>query len=147
MQRAHERPSYAASIETYLERLNADVWTIELKDGSADQLPLFAPYRERLPKKVAIGVVSHRTLQVETPEEVAALTREALAFIPPEKLVLSSDCGFGRQGANRLIAFYKAAAIAQGANIVRRELGLDERPVPAADPALQVDVLRPLERM
>jgi 5-methyltetrahydropteroyltriglutamate--homocysteine methyltransferase len=147
MQRAHESPSYAASIETYLERLNADVWTIELKDGSRDELRLFAPYRERLSKKVAIGVVSHRALQVESPEEVAALVREALEVIPADRLVLSSDCGFGRQGANRLIAFYKAAAIAQGANIVRRELGVEERPVPAADPALQVDVLGRLERV
>jgi 5-methyltetrahydropteroyltriglutamate--homocysteine methyltransferase len=141
MQRAHERPSYANSIETYLERLNVDVWTIELKDGSRDELRLFAPYQDRLKKKIAIGVVSHRGLQVETPAEVAELVREAMVFIPPEKMILSSDCGFGRQGANRLIAFYKAAAIAQGANIVRRELGFDERPVRAADPALQVDVL------
>jgi 5-methyltetrahydropteroyltriglutamate--homocysteine methyltransferase len=59
--------------------------------------------------------------------------------IGPENLILSSDCGFGRQGSNRLIAFYKAAAIAQGANILRRELGVEERSVPAADPGLQVD--------
>jgi 5-methyltetrahydropteroyltriglutamate--homocysteine methyltransferase len=146
MQRAHEDPSYANSIETYLERLNADVWTIEL-DGSREQLRHFAPYRERLSKKVAIGVVSHRTLQVETPEEVAGLARAALEVIPADRLILSSDCGFGRQGANRLIAFYKAAAIAQGANVVRRELGVEERPVPAADPALQADVLASLERV
>ena len=37
---------------------------------------------------------------------------------------MSSDCGFGRQGCNREIAFYKASAIAQGCNIVRKELGL-----------------------
>jgi 5-methyltetrahydropteroyltriglutamate--homocysteine methyltransferase len=55
--------------------------------------------------------------------------------------VVSSDCGFGRQGCNREIAFYKSSAIAQGSNIVRRELGLPEAPVPAADPMLQVDVV------
>jgi 5-methyltetrahydropteroyltriglutamate--homocysteine methyltransferase len=58
-----------------------------------------------------------------------------------EHLILSSDCGFGRQGANRLIAFYKAAAIAQGANIVRRQLGLPERDVPCAVPEMQPDVV------
>ena len=42
--------------------------------------------------------------------------------------MLSSDCGFGRQGVPRPIAFYKAAALAQGANIVREELGVrDDR--------------------
>ena len=54
---------------------------------------------------------------------------------------MSSDCGFGRQGCNREIAFYKATAIAQGTNIVRRELGLAETRVRAADPALQTDIV------
>jgi 5-methyltetrahydropteroyltriglutamate--homocysteine methyltransferase len=141
MQRAAENPSYANSIEIYLDRLRSDVWTIELKDGDHGVLKLFERYKERMPKKLAIGVVSHRTLQVESAEEVAALIREALRFIDVDSLILSSDCGFGRQGCNRLIAFYKAAAIARGANIVRRELGLEERYAAAADPALQVDVL------
>jgi hypothetical protein len=57
------------------------------------------------------------------------------------KLVLSSDCGFGRQGFNRLVAFYKAAGIAQGRNIVLKELGLEPRYVAAADAALVPDVL------
>jgi 5-methyltetrahydropteroyltriglutamate--homocysteine methyltransferase len=140
MQRAAENPSYANSVETFLERLDIDVWTIEMKDGEQAELGLFAPYRDRLRVKVAVGVVSHRSLEVETPEEVAALVRTALGSIPADKLILSSDCGFGRQGANRLIAYYKAAAIAQGANIMRRELGGEERYVRGADPALQVDV-------
>ena len=141
MQRAVASPSYANSVEIYVERVNADVWTIELADSDLSALQLFAPYRGRLRKKVAIGVVSHRSLQVEPPEEVARIVRQALRFIDAEQLVLSSDCGFGRQGCNRLIAYYKAAAIAQGANIVRKELGGETREVRAADPALQVDVL------
>jgi 5-methyltetrahydropteroyltriglutamate--homocysteine methyltransferase len=58
-----------------------------------------------------------------------------------ESLVVSSDCGFGRQGCNREIAFYKASAIAQGCNIVRRELGIPVSEIPAADPMLQMDVV------
>ena len=54
---------------------------------------------------------------------MAAEIRKALKYIPAEKLIVSSDCGFGRQGCNREIAFYKASAIAQGCNIVRGELG------------------------
>jgi 5-methyltetrahydropteroyltriglutamate--homocysteine methyltransferase len=56
-------------------------------------------------------------------------------------LIVSNDCGFGRQGGNREIAFYKASALAQGSNIVRRELGLPTTSVPAADPKLQIDVV------
>ena len=40
----------------------------------------------------------------------------------------------------RPIALYKAAALAQGANIVREELGATTTPVRAADPSLQIDV-------
>jgi 5-methyltetrahydropteroyltriglutamate--homocysteine methyltransferase len=141
MQRGPGGGSYANSVETYLERLNADVWTVEMKDGGGEELELFRPFKGSMRKKIAVGVVSHRTLQVESPDEVAAFTRKALQSIDVENLVLTSDCGFGRQGSNRLVAFYKAAAIAQGANIVRRELGLEERYVPAADPALQADVI------
>jgi 5-methyltetrahydropteroyltriglutamate--homocysteine methyltransferase len=72
---------------------------------------------------------------------VAADVRKALKYVPPERLIVSSDCGFGRQGCNREIAFYKATAIAQGCNIIRRELGLAVTYVPAADPALQMDLV------
>ena len=140
MQRAHEDPSYANSLQTYIERMNADVLTIETKENDGRELELFAPFTNNMKRKVAIGVVSHRSLQVERPEEVAALTRKAMRYIKPENLVLTTDCGFGRGGANRMIAFYKAVAIAQGANIVRRELGFEESYVPAADPAFQVDI-------
>ncbi len=88
-----------------------------------------------------MGVVNHRQLQADLPSVVAGRVRRAMEVIPAEKLVLSSDCGFGRQGCNRIVAFYKAAAIAQGRNIVLKELGLEERYVAGADPALQTDVL------
>ena len=93
-------------------------------------------------KKVAVGVIDHRNLQVETPEQVAALLRKALEHIPPERLVVSSDCGFGREGMSRRIAFYKMVAIVRGTNIVRAELGLPEAESRASDPrfALGSDV-------
>jgi 5-methyltetrahydropteroyltriglutamate--homocysteine methyltransferase len=62
--------------------------------------------------------------------------RHALKYVDVERLLVTSDCGFGRQGANRLVALYKTAAAAQGANIVRREHGLPEIYVPCADPQL-----------
>src|SRR5579871_6092075 len=141
MQRVMEDTSYANSIEIYLERCRGDVWTLEMKDRNQKDLDLFAPFRNDLKKKICIGAVSHRALQADRPEDVAGEIRKALLYIPAEKLIVSSDCGFGRQGANREIAFYKASAIAQGCNIVRRELGLPVTEVPAADPMLQLDVV------
>jgi 5-methyltetrahydropteroyltriglutamate--homocysteine methyltransferase len=132
--------SYEPSMEIYLDRVNADVWTIESKHNGHELLPKLEPYKGKLDKKIAVGFISHRALQVETAQDVAADVRFALKYIEPEHLILSSDCGFGRQGVPRPIALYKAAALAQGANIVRGELGFDTTQVPAADPALQIDV-------
>ena len=105
------------------------------------KIELFEPLKGRLKKKICVGVVSHRRLQVESAEEVAVSIRHALKYIAPEQLIVSSDCGFGRQGCNRDIAFFKTAAIVQGTNIVRRELGLPESTSRAANPALQTDIV------
>ena len=141
MQRVMEDTSYANSIDLYLERCRGDVWTLEMKDRNQKDIELFAPFRNDLKKKICVGAVSHRSLQADRPEDVAGEIRRALEHISPEQLVVSSDCGFGRQGCNREIAFYKATAIAQGCNIVRGELGLATTYVPAADAALQTDIV------
>ena len=59
--------------------------------------------------------------------------RTALKSVPADRLLLSSDCGFGRQGMSRTHAFYKMIAITRGPNNVRRELGLPEAELPAGD--------------
>ncbi len=140
MQRVLEDTSYAPSFEDYMERVNGDVWTVEMKERNWADIELFKAYKgKKWPKKIAVGVISHRYLQVETPQEVAADIRNALKYIDPEQLVLSTDCGFGRQGCNRMIAFHKSVSMVQGANIVRQELGGEASMVRAADPNLQVD--------
>ena len=141
MQKVFSDESYANSMEIYLERLKGDVWTVEATENDLAEIDLFKPYAGRLQKKIAVGVVNHRTLQADMAPVVAARVRRALEVIPADKLILSTDCGFGRQGFNRTVAFYKTTAIAQARNIVLKELGLEERYVPAADPSLQVDVL------
>ena len=86
-------------------------------------------------------MISHRTLQADFPDVIADRVRRALEHIPADKLVLSSDCGFGRQGFNRHLAFYKAAGIPLARNVVLKELGVEERYIPAADEALAWDQL------
>jgi 5-methyltetrahydropteroyltriglutamate--homocysteine methyltransferase len=124
MQRVYRARSYEASVEIFMERLNIDVWTIESKDNGQEALPHLAKYRDSPRVKIALGVVTHRDLAADSPEEVAGEIRRAFDYIAPENLILTSDCGFGREGCPRNIALYKAAGIAQGANIIRRELGL-----------------------
>jgi 5-methyltetrahydropteroyltriglutamate--homocysteine methyltransferase len=139
MQRVFDKTSYRDAIELYLDRVNCDVWTVEMKDRANEDLELFGNWRETLNTKIAIGAVSHRQLQVERPAEVAEAIRTAARYIDLDKLIVSSDCGFGREGLGRGHAFFKAAALAIGANIVRREHGLPETYVPAADENLAMD--------
>jgi 5-methyltetrahydropteroyltriglutamate--homocysteine methyltransferase len=127
-----EPQSYGEALEN-LDRLDADVITFECSSTGGQDLEAIGRTISD-DKKIAIGVVDHRNLHVESPEQVATLVRRALQFIPPERLIISSDCGFGREGMTRRIAFYKMVSIVRGTNIVRAELGLPEAPCRAADP-------------
>jgi 5-methyltetrahydropteroyltriglutamate--homocysteine methyltransferase len=127
--------SYRPALDV-LNQVDADVITFEMKSSNAMDL---TDVGERITgKKVGIGVIDHHTLQVESPEEVADLIRQALKHIPAERLVLSSDCGMGREGMSRRHAFYKMVSIVQGTNIVRKELGLPVAESIAADPKLSL---------
>jgi 5-methyltetrahydropteroyltriglutamate--homocysteine methyltransferase len=126
-----------ASVQTYkpalelFNKVDADVITFE--SCSSGGMDLEAIGKTIVDKKIAIGVIDHHTLQVERPEEVADHIRHALKHIPPERLVISSDCGMGREGMSRRHAYYKMVALVQGTNIVRRELGVPEAECLAAD--------------
>ncbi len=121
----------------YLNQLDVDVLTIEGAFNRGMDLEHVGKMISK-DKKIALGVISHRTLQVERPDEVAELIRKALKYIEPERLMLSSDCGFGRQSMSRMHAFYKMVALTRGANIVRKELGLPEAYIPATDRQLSM---------
>jgi 5-methyltetrahydropteroyltriglutamate--homocysteine methyltransferase len=128
-----EVPSYERALP-YLLQLNADVITFECASNDGKDLPLFGKFKTD--KKIGIGVVNHCNTIVEPPEHVAGLIRRALEYIPPERLVITTDCGFGREGLSRRIAHYKCVSLVAGTNIVRRELGLPEAHIRAADPKL-----------
>jgi 5-methyltetrahydropteroyltriglutamate--homocysteine methyltransferase len=128
--------SYKAALP-YLNELDVDVLTVEGAFNKGMDLEHFGKLIGK-DKKVALGVISHRTLQVERPEEIADLIRKALKYIEPERLILTSDCGFGRQSMSRMHAFYKMVALTRGTNIVRKELGLEEAYVPATDPKMSM---------
>ena len=117
-----------------LNKVDADVITFE--SCSSGGMDLEAIGKEITDMKVAIGVIDHHSLQVETPTEVANHIRMALKHIPAERLVLSSDCGMGREGMARRHALYKMVSLVQGTNIVRKEHGIKEAECIAADPKL-----------
>ncbi len=118
---------------SYLNALDVDVITFETASDEGENLEAIAKAIGK-DKKVAIGAIHHRSLEIERPEQVANLVRRAATLIGPERLIISSDCGFGRQGMSRMHAFFKMVSLRLGVNIVRKELGLEEIPSLAADP-------------
>ena len=133
---ASQNQSYKAALP-YFDQLDVDVITVEGAFNNGMDLEHFGTMISK-DKKIALGVISHRTLQVERPEEIADLIRRALKHIEPERLILTSDCGFGRQSASRMHATYKMIALVRGTNIVRKELGLPEAYIPGADAKLSM---------
>jgi 5-methyltetrahydropteroyltriglutamate--homocysteine methyltransferase len=123
--------SYKPALEL-LNQVDADVITFEMASSHCAEMEDVGTAITSM--KVGIGVIDHHTLQVEAPTEVAEIVRRALKVIPAERLVLSSDCGMGREGMSRRHAFYKMVSLVQGVNLVKQELGLPLAESVAADP-------------
>ena len=72
-------------------------------------------------KDVLVGAIDVASDAIETPEEVAATIRAALAFVDAEKLFPCTNCGMAPMSGE--VAYGKLAALAAGAAVVRKELG------------------------
>ncbi len=76
---------------------------------------------ERLPdKRIHVGVIDLRDTNVETPHEVAARLRAALAHLPAERMVVAPDCGM--KYLARDVAYGKMCNMVRGRDMVRAEL-------------------------
>lgn len=73
-------------------------------------------------KEVMLGVVSVSTEEVETPDLVARRLKKALPHSHPDHLIACTDCGM--VPLSRGAAEGKLRALAAGARLVNRELGL-----------------------
>ena len=71
-------------------------------------------------KDVLVGAIDVATDRVETPEEVAAVIRSALRFVPAARLLPCTNCGM--VPLPRDVARAKLHALGGGAALVRREL-------------------------
>tara|TARA_R110002110_G_scaffold414147_1_gene643165 strand:- start:20087 stop:21271 length:1185 start_codon:yes stop_codon:yes gene_type:complete len=129
--------SYQPTLE-WMNQVEADVLTFETCSSGPGDLEAIGSIIED--KKIAIGVIDHHTLQVERPDQIAELIREALKHIPAERLIISSDCGMGREGMSRRHATYKMVSMVLGTNIVREELGLPLAECRAADDRFSLTV-------
>jgi 5-methyltetrahydropteroyltriglutamate--homocysteine methyltransferase len=72
-------------------------------------------------KELGAGVIDVKAFWAETAQEVAERIRRFLPHISPERLWLNPDCGFWE--TPRWVTKRKLAALCEGAQIVRAELG------------------------
>lgn len=100
--------------------LNVDIIHLEFANRGMWQTDLFAQYA-RPNQYLAAGVIDVKARAVETPEIVAERVRDVLQHNDPQKVWVSSDCGFSMTA--RWVAREKLKAMVAGAKIVRAELG------------------------
>jgi 5-methyltetrahydropteroyltriglutamate--homocysteine methyltransferase len=103
-----------------VEQINVKQVSIEAAQPTS--LNLKAALDALATKTVMVGVINLGDETPETPEIVAERIRKALKYISPDRLIAAPDCGL--KYLPRASARAKLHALAQGAAIVNRELGL-----------------------
>jgi 5-methyltetrahydropteroyltriglutamate--homocysteine methyltransferase len=111
----HERPA-GYSFLPELAACTADQISIETAQSGLD-LGVLA---ELADKTVILGVIDLSRPDVETAEVVAQRVRRAYPYLPPERLVIATDCGM--KYLPRESAEGKMRAMADAAALLRAEL-------------------------
>ncbi len=71
--------------------------------------------------RVAVGIIDVKSYYIETAADVAERIRRCLQYAPADRLSFAPDCGLSQTA--RWAAKRKLQALAQGAAIVRKEIG------------------------
>jgi 5-methyltetrahydropteroyltriglutamate--homocysteine methyltransferase len=112
----HDRPS-GYSFLPEMAACSCDAVSIETAQSDLDCSVL-----AELPgKKIILGVLDLGDHTVETPDVVADRIRRALPHVAAENVIPAPDCGL--KYLPRDVAFGKMRALAEGARLVREEIG------------------------
>jgi len=111
-------PTGYATVLPYFYDVPIDEFVLDFANREMVDVDLLKALPED--KDVQIGVLDIRTMQIESPEQVADRIRKVINVISPERVTLSTDCGM--KPLPRLVAKMKLKALAEGAAIVRAEL-------------------------
>jgi len=111
-----DKPASGYSFLSELENSAVDQISIEAAQPKLD----LGVLRALRTKTVHIGVIDLNDRNVETPHQVATRIRAALEVVPPERLIVTPDCGM--KYLPREVAFGKLQALVAGAELVRAEL-------------------------
>src|ERR1700675_1655797 len=109
----------------WLMRMNVDQLVLEMATPRAGEIEVFKEYRNE--KELGLGVSNPRTDEIESPEEIVKRVKEVLRYFDPDKISLNPDggCGtFAERCVNTSpVAFHKLQAIAEAAEMLRKECG------------------------
>jgi 5-methyltetrahydropteroyltriglutamate--homocysteine methyltransferase len=100
----------------------------ELEDSAVEQISIeaaqpnldLAVLKELPSKTIILGVLDLGNMEVEEPEDVAARLKEALTYVPPERLIAAPDCGM--KYLPREVAYQKLRAMVMGVSIVNQSV-------------------------
>ena len=118
-----EKPSGYAFLSE-LEQTTVDYISIEAAQPQLD-LSILNAFST---KTIILGVLDLSDMAIEAPEQIASRIREALAYLPPERLMVAPDCGM--KYLPRSIAYQKLRAMTLGTAIVNASLNAAERHAP-----------------
>jgi 5-methyltetrahydropteroyltriglutamate--homocysteine methyltransferase len=96
-----------------------DQLVLEFARKGNEDLQLF----KRYPKahfSLGLGVINVKNTELETREQVADRIRQALAVLPPERIMVNPDCGLRNLPGD--VARAKLHALTEGTAIVRKEM-------------------------
>ena len=130
-----EVQSYKDALET-LNKVDADVITFEIRQRRRHAIwrpSARSSLRTRRSPSASSTIIRCRS---RSRRRSPTIIRRALKYIPAERLIISSDCGMGREGMSRRHAYYKIVSLVLGTNMVRKELGLAAGRMPGRRPAL-----------
>jgi 5-methyltetrahydropteroyltriglutamate--homocysteine methyltransferase len=112
----HERPT-GYSFLPQLKGCTCNQVSIETAQSNLDTAVL----EDLRGKTVILGVLDLSDMTIESPDVVAARIRRALPHVDADKVIVAPDCGL--KYLPRDVAFGKMKAMADGAALVRAELG------------------------
>lgn len=102
----------------YIYEMNLSQYAMEFANRELSELEILKEFPDD--KEIAVGLVDVKNYYVETAEDVAERLREALKYVPAERLQVTPDCGFSQTA--RWASRAKLKSMVEGTKIVRQEL-------------------------
>lgn len=98
--------------------IDCDVLHVETASHDFAEVPAFRGWPSD--KAIAVGVLDGKNLNVESPEKIAGWLRSLIEVVPPEQVMVATDCALA--SLRQVVAKKKMQALVAGTEIVRGEL-------------------------